>query len=91
MGHSDDFEFSIQNNDGIEIKGNYGGENFQRISFEIFLMESRIWNPASDNLTDATVESGKPGVILVLHGGDKGGADVWSKVLGVVRRDDKDG
>ena len=29
----------------------YGRENIQGISFEIFLMEYRIWNPESDTLT----------------------------------------
>ena len=51
MGHSDDFKFSIQNNECIEIAGNFGRENFQGISFEIFSMESSLWNPESDTLT----------------------------------------
>ena len=51
LGHSDDFEFVIKNNEYAEIAGNYGQETFQGISFEIFLMEYCIWNPESYNLT----------------------------------------
>ena len=51
MGHSDDFEFVIKNNEYAEIAGNYGQETFQGISFEIFLMEYCIWNPDLDTLT----------------------------------------
>ena len=32
-----------------------GGGTFQGISFEILSMESRIWNPKSDNLTDSII------------------------------------
>ena len=34
---------------------------------------------------------GQPGVILVLHGDDTGGTDVWIGVLGDVIRNDGDG
>ena len=51
LGQSDYFEFAIKNNECIEIGGNYGQEIFQGISFDIFLMKSRICNPVSDTLT----------------------------------------
>ena len=50
MGKSDDFESEIKNQECKEKVGKYGPENIQGISFDIFLMESRIWNPESDTL-----------------------------------------
>ena len=51
MGHSDDFGFAVKNIEFIEIVGNFGCENFQGISFDIFLVEYRIRNPELDILT----------------------------------------
>ena len=71
MGHSDDFEYSIQNNECIEIAGKYEWETFQEISFDIFSIKSRICNPVLDTLTDVTGAYGQQGVSLVLQGSDK--------------------
>ena len=43
--HRDDFVFAIQNNECIEIAGNYVPVNYQGNYFEMRLMESCIWNP----------------------------------------------
>ena len=51
LGHSDDFEFGIQNNECITIVGKSVGGNFQGISFNIFLMESCIWDIELDTPT----------------------------------------
>ena len=51
LGHSDDFEFVIQNDECTEILGNFGQESFQGFSFDIFSTESLIWNPKADTQT----------------------------------------
>ena len=51
LGNIDDFEFAIQNHECIEIGGKYWRDFSQGISFDIFLMESRIWNPDFDTPT----------------------------------------
>ena len=56
MGHSDDFLFTIQSNNSIEIVGNFGWETFQGIYFGILSMEYRMWDPDLDTLTKTTKE-----------------------------------
>ena len=51
FGHSDDLESAIQNNEYIEIAVNFGQETFQRISFEIWSVESCMRNTELDILT----------------------------------------
>ena len=59
LGRSDHFESKIQNQECKEIVQNYGRENIRWISFDIFLMEFRIWNPESDTLTLLPLRSEK--------------------------------